>query len=73
MKRLNFLPQARKIVFFFRQQFMYVSHGFLAVFCCPGGWTGKGYQPIYFRSSGKISDLSQTPCPSRLSAVIASK
>src|SRR5204863_2560352 len=40
------------------------------VFCCPGGWTGKGYQPIYFRSSGKISDLSQTPCPSRLSAVI---
>src|SRR2546429_8736597 len=37
------------------------------VFFCPGGWTGKGYQSIYFRSRTKIGGLSRTSCPSRLS------
>src|SRR5438445_13879592 len=34
---------------------------------CPGGWTGKGYQSIYFRSRTKIGGLSRTSCPSRAS------
>src|SRR2546429_8736596 len=25
------------------------------VFFCPGGWTGKGYQSIYFRSRQKLA------------------